>query len=234
MGMRVTILFFANLREKFGTNRYEIDLMEGEIVRDVLLRLEQESGIPVTSLGFMTAVNMRYVMRTEPLKNGDEIALIPPVSGGSGIQSATYEDADTYIELTTSVLDAASEAKKLPKSAASGAVLSFSGVVRGEHADTGAKVDYLHYEAYEEMAIKILKWIVKQVRAEHELAFVRIIHRAGRVAVGETAIVVTIAAKHRAAAILALTKIMDEVKTIVPIWKKEHLASGETVWGGAA
>jgi len=227
--MKVTILLFAALRETAGRREFSLELPAGSLARDAIAELERVAGAPFATMSFMTAVNRRYVLRTEPLEDGDEVALIPPVSGGAGAAGAPPEP-EIYAAVVADAIDPAALTAKV-MSPAYGAGLTFIGAVR-EHSG-GRRVVGLEYEAFEPMATSVMRWIVKRARREINFGAVAIAHRVGALAVGEIAVAVAVSAAHRRDALRAVETIMDELKTIAPIWKKERFADGEAAWVGA-
>ena len=213
--MKVKIALFAALRERLGRAEYEIELESGALALDAIARLEELTAAPLSKMAFMVAVNRHYVMRTEPLADGDELALIPPVSGGVG--------DDTLVELTREPLETArfEAAVRDPRC---GATVVFCGTTRNASGDR--VVVGLRYEAYTEMAVSVIRWIVKRVRLECPIGKVALGHRLGEVGVSEASVVLAVAAPRRRDAFKAAQMVMDELKTIVPIWKKELYEDG--------
>ena len=203
--MRVRL--FAGLRERAGTGSVEVDLPEGAVVRDVWAALElgDEPG------GLMYAVNRIYADKTTTLAAGDEVALIPPVSGGDFRLS----------EAPLSIEDAVAQVR----SEDAGAIATFVGTTRRQ--SRGRDVLYLEYEAYEGMAEDVMAELAQALKARHDLCEVAIHHRVGRVEIGETSVVIAVSAPHRAAALTACHEAIDELKVTVPLWKKEVYEGGE-------
>ena len=223
--MFIKILLFANLREQVGQDEFELELPVGSTILDALAALDDLTKTPISQMGFMVAVNRHYVLRITELNDGDELALIPPVSGGA----VDFENK-IHASTTTAPLNPA-EIAELVTAPELGAVLTFCGQVRNE--TDGRAVRHLYYEAFEPMASNVMRWLVKRLEGEHPIANVAIVHRLGKVKVGEIAVILAVATPHRRDALALVEKIMDEVKTIVPIWKKEHFEDGEAKWGGA-
>jgi molybdopterin synthase catalytic subunit len=203
--MHVTVRLFAGLRERAGTGKLELD--DVTTVADVwpALGLGDEPG------GVLYAVNRTYVEQTHELHDGDEVALIPPVSGGSFRISAEPLDV-------AAVIAEASDDE-------AGAVASFVGTVR-RHS-RGRTVLYLEYEAFEEMAEPMLRALADELTAKHSLSKVAIHHRIGRVEIGEPSVAISISAPHRGAALAACTEAIDTLKETIPLWKKEFYEGGE-------
>jgi molybdopterin synthase catalytic subunit/molybdopterin converting factor small subunit len=203
--VRVTVRLFAGLRERAGTARLEIEGVER--VGDVWAKL----ALGDEPAGLLYAVNRDYADRGRALEDGDEVALIPPVSGGAFRLSAEP------LDLQTAVAEAASDD--------AGAVATFVGTVR--RSSRGRDVLYLEYEAFEEMAEPMLTRLADELKAKHGLCEVAIHHRLGRVEIGEPSVVIAVSAPHRAAALEACREAIDTLKGTIPLWKKEIYAGGE-------
>ena len=203
--MRVTVRLFAQLRERAGRRELELDLPEGALVRDALAAIEElAAGLPV-----VMAVNREYADEAAPLSAGDELALIPPVSGGAPVHVAVRADDLSADAVTARVRD--------PRA---GAVVTFMGVTRD--------VDHLEYEAYEEMALDAMRSIAEAAVARHGLCAAAVEHRTGDVPLSEPSVVVAASAPHRGEAFAGAREIIDEVKARAPFWKREE---GEWVPG---
>ena len=203
--MHVTVRLFAGLRERAGTGRIEVDGVER--AGDVWPRLD----LGDEPAGLLYAVNRQYVERTAVLNDGDEVALIPPVSGGAFRITAEPLDVERAIGETAS--------------ADAGAVATFVGTVRRN--SRGQDVSYLEYEAFEEMAEPMLERLAAHLKTKHGLCEVAIHHRVGRVEIGEASVVIAVSAPHRAAALRACHEAIDTLKETIPLWKKEVYAGGE-------
>ncbi|MES1247034.1 MAG: molybdenum cofactor biosynthesis protein MoaE [Actinomycetota bacterium] len=203
--MRISVRLFAGLRERAGTGRLELD--DVATAADVWPRL----GLGDEPAGLLYAVNREYVERTQALQDGDEVALIPPVSGGS--HRLTPEPLD---------VGAAIAEVSFPEC---GAVASFIGTVRNRSRDRD--VLYLDYEAFEEMAEAMLERLGGDLTAKYSLRAVAIHHRVGRVHVGEPSVVIAVSAPHRADALDACREAIETLKSTIPLWKKEVYEGGE-------
>jgi molybdopterin synthase catalytic subunit/molybdopterin converting factor small subunit len=203
--MHVTVRLFAGLRERAGVARVEVESVER--VEDVWAQLS----LGEEPRGLLYAVNRSYVDRTHELKDGDEVAVIPPVSGGEFLISAQPLDV-------AAVIAEADDAE-------AGAVASFVGTVR-RHS-RGRTVLHLEYEAFEEMAEPMLRALAEQLTVKHGLSKVAIHHRVGRVEIGEPSVVIAVSAPHRAAALDACREAIDTLKETIPLWKKEFYEGGE-------
>ena len=200
----VSIRLFAGLRERAGWSKREI---EAATVADVwpALDLGEEPG------GLLYAVNKQYAERGTPLADGDEVALIPPVSGGAFLLSDEPLSLDRVVDEV--------------RSDSAGAIATFTGTTRKE--SRGRDVSYLEYEAYEGMAEQTMEEIAAELAQRYELCAVAIHHRVGRVDIGDTSVVIAVSAPHRQAALGACRDAIDRLKDHVPLWKKEVYEGGE-------
>jgi MoaE-MoaD fusion protein len=205
--LQVRIRLFAGLRERAGTDALELELPDGAVVGDALEQMRAlTEGVPV-----VMAVNREYADAGAPLHGGDEVALIPPVSGGS---VGTMHTRLTTEPLT---LDPLVELVRDPRA---GAVVTFTGVTR--------EVAELEYEAYAEMAERQMAEIVSRAVERHGLCAAAAEHRVGTVPLSEPSVAIAVSAPHRDAAFAGAREIIDEIKARAPIWKKEE---GEWVRG---
>ena len=221
--MRVQILFFGMLRELAGRAGDTIDLAEGASVADVLRHYESQ--IPrlkdcLSSLAL--AVNQQYAGPETKLNPGDEVALLPPVSGGAAEQLGRPPRAT----IVRQIIDTQQVVGAL-KRGDDGAALVFEGVVRNQ--TRGRKTLYLEYEAYEEMALAQLEKLAAEALGKFQVRDAKIVHRLGRLEIGETSVLIAVASAHRAAAFEACRWLIDTLKRTVPIWKKEFFEDG-AVW----
>jgi MoaE-MoaD fusion protein len=203
--VRVTVRLFAGLRERAGVARLEID--DVTRVGDVWEKL----GLGDEPGGLLYAVNREYAGPEDALHDGDEVAVIPPVSGGA------FRVSDAPLDLGAAVEEAASDE--------AGAIATFVGTVR--RSSRGRGVLYLEYEAFAEMAEPMLARLADELTAKHGLSKVAIHHRIGRVEIGEASVVIAVSAAHRAAALEACREAIDTLKSTIPLWKKEVYAGGE-------
>ena len=201
----VTVRLFAGLRERAGTGRVALDGVAR--VADVWAAL----ALGDEPAGLLYAVNREYAEPAQVLSDGDEVALIPPVSGGAFL--VTGEPLD----LAAAVAEVAS--------ADAGAVATFVGTVR--RSSRGRDVLYLEYEAYEEMAEPMLHRLGDELKKKYGLSDVAIHHRIGRVEIGEPSVVIAVSSPHRAASLDACREAIDTLKESIPLWKKEVYAGGE-------
>jgi MoaE-MoaD fusion protein len=209
MSMVVHVRLFAALRERAGRDAIDLELPDGALVSDALAAVDDLA----RDLPLVLAVNREYASPGDALGPGDELALIPPVSGGA----ATAPHVAVRAEPLS--LDALAAAVRDPRA---GAVVTFSGVTR--------EVDFLDYEAYAEMAAEQIEAIVAAAIERHGLCRAAAEHRVGRVARSEASVIVAASAPHRAEAFAGAREIIDEIKRRAPIWKREE---GEWVRGKA-
>jgi molybdopterin converting factor subunit 1 len=205
--MKVTVRLFAILRERAGSDRVELELPEGARVADAIDAVDDLAG----GLSLVMAVNREYAARDQPLSAGDELALIPPVSGGATTAPhvAVRDEALSLDALAARVRD--------PRA---GAVVVFEGVTR--------EVGWLDYEAYAPMAAEQMQAIVAAAIERHGLCAAAAEHRIGRVPLSEPSVIVAASAPHRGEAFAGAREIIDEIKARAPIWKAEE---GEWVAG---
>jgi MoaE-MoaD fusion protein len=204
--VNVTIKLFAALRERAGTGARELELAEGARVGDVWPAL----AIGEEPAGLLYAVNRRYAEADRRLAEGDEVALIPPVSGGD-------------FRLSPNRLDAQAVVREVEDETA-GAIATFTGTVR--RRSRGHTVLHLEYEAYEGMAEQVMADLGADLKGRYDLCEVAIHHRVGRVQVGEPSVVVAVSAAHRHDALAACRDAIDRLKETVPLWKKEVYEDG--------
>jgi molybdopterin synthase catalytic subunit/molybdopterin converting factor small subunit len=206
--MRVTVRLFAGLRERAGAGEVMLDLPPGARVADALHAV----GDLVDGVSVVMAVNREYAEASRPLQAGDELALIPPVSGGA-------QSARIHVRLSADplALDPLLDFVRDPRA---GALVTFAGVTR--------EVPALEYEAYAEMAVPQLRAILERAIAAHGLCAAAVEHRTGTVALSEPSVLIAVSAPHRTEAFTAGREIIDELKRLAPIWKREE---GEWVQG---
>jgi len=212
--MRVRVLFFGVLKDLAGRSSEVLELPDGSVVRDLIAHYALHAPGMGDALGAIAvAVNREYAGAESVLKAEDEVALLPPVSGGSGkAASIVRERIDTG-----GVLDRI-------KRGEDGAVAVFEGVVRNQ--TRGRRTLYLDYEAYEEMAIDQMEGLAAQALKQFAVREVALVHRLGRLEIGETSVLIVVASAHRAAAFEACRWLIDTLKRTVPIWKKEYFEDG--------
>jgi molybdopterin converting factor subunit 1 len=221
--MRVRVLFFGMLKEVAGKETETLELAEGSSVAAVL----EHYGARVPRLKEMLpsvalAVNQEYVGQETKLNAEDEIALLPPVSGGAGEEP----EPGSYSSIVRDPIDTHGLLGSL-KLGQDGAAVVFEGVVRNQ--SRGRRTLYLHYEAYEEMALQQMNALAKQALKQFAVRDVRLVHRLGQLQIGEISVLIIVVSAHRAAAFDACRWLIDTLKRSVPIWKKEYFEDG-AVW----
>jgi molybdopterin converting factor subunit 1 len=205
--VRVTVRLFAGLRERAGMAQRELELPDVASVGDVWAALD----LGDEPAGLLWAVNQKYVGRDRALEDGDEVAVIPPVSGGA-------------FRLVAGPIDVAAVLAEVADERAGG-VASFVGTVRAE--SRGREVLYLEYDAYEGMAEKVMAELAESLQAKYDLCEIAMTHRVGRVEIGEASVAIAVSAPHRHDALAACGEAIDTLKETVPLWKKEVYEGGE-------
>jgi molybdopterin synthase catalytic subunit len=230
--MRVRVLFFGVLKDLAGKSADEIELREGSRVSDVLQHYRtQAPEIGKLFSSIALAVNQQYAGPDAILKASDEVALLPPVSGGTAgaageIHAGQPAGRRPYASMIREAIDAPGIVSTL-KHGEDGAAVVFEGVVRNQ--TRGSRTLYLDYEAYEDMALQQLESLAKEALQKFQIRDVAIVHRLGRLGIGETSVLVVVASAHRGPAFEACRWIIDTLKKTVPIWKKEYFEDG-VVW----
>jgi molybdopterin synthase catalytic subunit len=219
--MQITVLFFGTLKESFGRMQEALTLEEGTTVGTLIdhyrgLAPEQSALLRVIAV----SVNQEYAQASQVLNHGDEVGLLPPVSGGNVGADAVR------VELTREPIRVAELSSEI-RSGEDGAVLVFEGIVRNN--TRGRRTLWLDYEAYDEMALKQMRALAEQAIATKNIRAATVVHRLGRIEINEASILIAVASAHRAAAYEASRWLIDTIKKTVPIWKKEHFADG-AVW----
>lgn len=210
--MRISVRLFAILRERAGADSVELELPEGATVAEALqaLREQADLGESLGRMGVAMAVNREYAGPETELAPGDELALVPPVSGGADVHARVSEDPLSLEAITGEVgRDAA------------GAIVSFQGTTR--------EVERLDYEAYREMAEQRIAAILSDCVAKHGLEAAAAEHRVGSVPLGEPSVIVAVSAAHRGEAFAGAREAIDRIKAEAPIWKRE-VEDGESRW----
>jgi molybdopterin converting factor subunit 1 len=205
--VRVFVKLFAGVRERAGTSERTLELPDGARAGDVWEQL----GIGDEPAGLLYAVNRTYADGDRALADGDEVALIPPVSGGAFV----ITEQPLSLEATIDEVRAAK----------AGAIATFTGTVRNE--SRGHSVRFLEYEAYAEMAIDVMSQLAAKLKERYDLHEIAIHHRTGRVEIGDASVVIAVSAPHRQDALAACKDAIDELKETVPLWKKEVYEGGE-------
>ena len=215
--MNVRVRLFASAREAAGVGQIVLELPDGAAVRDAMAAITKLHPLVGKITQVVLAKDREYVGLDEPLSDGNELAVIPPVSGGAASSSARI-----LVSASPLSLDAAIGAIRGPDS---GGIVVFLGTVRDQ--SRGKRVRHLEYEAFAEMAEPMLAQLADELIAKHGLCKVAIHHRVGRVEIGEASVVIAVSAAHRAAALEACHEAIDTLKDTIPLWKKEVYAGGE-------
>jgi molybdopterin synthase catalytic subunit/molybdopterin converting factor small subunit len=225
--MRVRVLYFGMLRDAIGRQIDNINLAEGATLSDLIAECRRVAP-PVEDFQKILAfsVNQEYAQLSTRLNDGDEVALLPPVSGGANAETATKFQSGKRCRITRDKIDQQQIMDEI-KHAEDGAVSVFDGIVR-DHS-RGRKTLYLDYQAYEEMALKQMEELAESALANYKIRDVRMVHRLGRLEISESSIFIAVAAAHRAPAMDACRWLIDTLKKTVPIWKKEYFEDG-AVW----
>jgi MoaE-MoaD fusion protein len=236
--MRVRILYLGMLREIAGCERESVELGDGVTAGALYEQLQQRFPKLRDFRGAIAlAVNYEYSDGKAALKDGDEVALIPPVSGGSGAVpdscgSGTDDDGQAlpllseHAMLVSTSIDPEPLLEQL-KQPEDGAVAMFDGIVRNN--SRGRRTLYLDYSGYEPMALRKMEQLATDALARFAIRDVRIVHRLGRLQIGESSVYIAVSSAHRAAAFDACRWLIDTLKKTVPIWKKEFFEDG-AVW----
>lgn len=219
--MRVRVLLFGALKDAAGAGAEEFELPSDATVAQLL---EQWMGKHTAAQKFAgslaVAVNREYARSDQRLQEGDEIALLPPVSGGCAA------DESLLVRLQREAIDPGALLAQM-EDGADGARVIFDGIVRNQ--TRGRATRFLDYEAYEAMALEQMRALVCEAKQRFEVREIALVHRLGRLLIGESSVWIAVASAHRAAAFAACRWIIDTLKTTVPIWKKEHFEDG-AVW----
>jgi len=216
--VNVHVVLFAKPRELVGKPNVDLALPAGATAADAWNQLSSRYDLGPLPRSFRCAVNSEYAGWEAPLKDGDELAVIPPVSGG-----AVGADRG-LIALREEPLDSAAIGKQI-RTNGDGALIVFEGVVR--ESSRGKRVKALSYEAYGAMALRQMEQLAETARGRWPITDLAIVHRLGQLAVGEVSVVIAVSAAHRGEAFDACEWVIDELKKTVPIWKKEIYTEGE-------
>ena len=229
IAMQIRVLFFGMLKDALARESDLLQMPESCTVRQILEHYTLHA--PQTKLvlqSLAVAVNQQYAQVSQALHDGDEVALLPPVSGGSG-QDAINGSEDKFNSLTR-IQDDPIHTESIVaqlKQGEDGAVVVFDGIVRNN--TRGRQTHYLVYETYWEMALNQMHRLVRDAKQQYAIRDAAIVHRQGRLEVGETSVLIVVASAHRAQAFDACRWIIDTLKKTVPIWKKEYFQDG-AVW----
>jgi molybdopterin synthase catalytic subunit len=224
--MRVRVLFFGVLKELVGRPAESLDLPQGATISDLLAHYSRVPRMTDLLPSLAVSLNQEYVLTDAPLREEDEVALLPPVSGGTGghPSAPSAPPARAWVVHKPIDREQVSAAIKQPSD---GAVVIFEGIVRNH--SRGRRTLFLEYEAYEPMATKELEKLAAEAGKRFSVREVAVVHRLGHLEIGETSVLIAVAAAHRGPAFDACRWVIDTLKQTVPIWKKEYFADG-AVW----
>ncbi len=227
--MQIKVLFFGQLKDIVGRPEESLDVAEGSILQSVFDHYSRQfPRIGELASSIVMARNQQFSAASTPLAAGDEVAFLPPVSGGTGLYSHLISDeaAGHFFALTREPIDSAEIKRRLLRPE-DGAIVDFEGVVRNH--TKGRMTKCLDYECYEEMAVKMMAQIGLEIATAHSIGRIAMVHRLGRMEIGEASVVIVVASAHRRPAFEAALEGINRLKRFVPIWKKEHFEDGE-VW----
>jgi molybdopterin synthase catalytic subunit len=228
--MRARVLFFGMLREIVGKSAEDAEFPAGSDLQAVFeLYRVRYPRLGELAKSIVIARNQEFAERTALLADGDEVAFLPPVSGGRGRSKndpIEIIEAGNYFALTRHAIDTKGTIARI-MTGAEGAVVTFEGTVRNN--TKGRATLCLDYECYESMALRVMAQIGQEIAASAEIGQVALVHRLGRMLIGETSVAVIVTAPHRRPAFEAALEGINRLKKVVPIWKKEYFLDGE-VW----
>jgi len=224
--MRARVLFFGLLKDVVGKSAEESEFAEGSDLRSVFdIYAGRHPRLRDLAGSIVVARNQEFADLSTKIGDGDEIAFLPPVSGGAALDPEIVCDGN-YFALTRHSINTHAVIARLI-TGDEGAVVTFEGTVRN---NTGGRATrFLDYECYESMALKAMAQIGSEIAAGHDICRIAMVHRLGRMLIGETSVAVIVTSPHRRAAFDAALEGINRLKKIVPIWKKEYFADGE-VW----
>ncbi len=225
--MKIGVLFFGVVKDLIGRSADTVDMPSDARARDVILYyVRQAPRLEAMAPSLAISVNREYSTADRALHEGDEVGLLPPVSGGSAKANAEQGELQGEVRIVREPIETDSIVGRL-KRPEDGAAVIFEGIVRDN--TRGRRTLYLHYEAYEAMALKQMEALQMEAQARFGVRGVAIVHRLGRLEIGETSVLIVVTAAHRDAAFQACRWIIDRLKKTVPIWKKEYFEDG-AVW----
>jgi molybdopterin synthase catalytic subunit len=227
IGVRVKVLFFGQLKDITGKHEDSIEIPEssdlGSVFALYAIAFPRLEGLRKS---IVLARNQQFSSPATPVSDGDEIAFLPPVSGGTGEYTHLVEHPGIFVALTRGPFDTRGVVDRLLQPE-DGAFVNFEGVVRNN--TKGRATRYLDYECYEAMAIRTMTQLAGEIKAAHAITAIGMVHRLGRMEIGETSVAIVATAPHRRPAFDAALEGINRLKKTVPIWKKEYFEDGE-VW----
>jgi len=227
--MQVRVLPFGVLKDWLGASPVTVELREGASVAELLQQISQGRSAPWLR-SIAVSVNAEFATAAHVLHEGDEVGLLPPVSGGAPRTADSADLKEEELPAAAALTREPIDAEKLiapVKRGEDGAVLVFDGIVRNH--SRGRQTLYLDYEAYEELALRQMRALVQEAVQRFGIRGAWIVHRLGRLWIGETSVLIVVASAHRAQAFEASRWLIDTLKKTVPIWKKETFVDG-AVW----
>jgi MoaE-MoaD fusion protein len=230
--MHVKVLFFGMLKDIVGSSGEDLTLADGSQLRSIFDHYaDRFPRVRQMSSSIVMACNHKFSDAATFVRDGDEVALLPPVSGGTAATAAEHtqeiqEAGGHFFALTRRPIDMRALVEKIV-AGEDGAVVNFEGIVRNN--TKGRRTLYLEYDCYEAMAIKTLAEIGREIAASHAIGRIAMVHRLGRMDIGEASVAVIVTAPHRRPAFEAALEGINRLKRLVPIWKKEYFADGE-IW----
>jgi molybdopterin synthase catalytic subunit len=227
--VRIRVLFFGALRDIVGLREDSLEVPEGGRLESVFDHYAARfPRLREMAASIVLALNQEFSRPSAALSEGDEVAFLPPVSGGAGCYTHEIADPATgnFFALTRDPIDGTALAKKLLRGE-DGAFVNFEGVARNN--TKGRPTRYLEYECYEQMAVKMMAQIGGEIAGSWPIGRIAMVHRLGRIEIGETSVAVVVTAPHRKPAFDAALEGINRLKRMVPVWKKEYFADGE-VW----
>jgi MoaE-MoaD fusion protein len=226
--VRVHVLFFGLLKDIAGKSTDTVELSDGACLQDVFdLYARQFPGLAGLAKSIVLAQNQAFATPDARLADGDEVAFLPPVSGGSGRYTHVIDDPAGHFFALTRQPIVNEEIKRRIVQPLDGAICEFAGVVRNH--SSGRRTRFLDYQCYEAMAIKVMAELGREIAAAHAVSRIAIVHRLGRLEIGEASVLVTVASPHRRPSFDACLEGINRLKQTVPVWKKEYFEDGE-VW----
>ena len=214
--MKVRVLLFASCRDIIGARELSLDMETGAAVQDLVdCLVRRYPSLRGLSSVLQTAVNLEYAGRATPLNHGDVVALIPPVSGGSGGERISVSERPIGPD----------DVHALIRTSGDGAVVTFAGVVRDNTGES--PTTYLEYDAYAPMAERKMLELSQEAKRRWPITEVAILHRVGRLQIGDISVLIGVSSPHRAEAFTACQFLIDRLKEVVPIWKKEVGPTGQ-------
>jgi len=225
--VRIRVLFFGVIRDVVGLREDSLDIAEGGNLGSVF---EHYAGrfprLRDMAASTVLALNQQFSSPSAPLAEGDEVALLPPVSGGSGYLQHIADPSGNFFALTREPIDGTAIARKLLREE-DGAFVNFEGVTRNN--TKGRATRFLEYECYEAMAVRTMAEIGAEIARTHAIGRIAMVHRLGRLHISDTSVAVVVTAPHRKPAFDAALEGINRLKKLVPVWKKEYFVDGE-VW----